>query len=183
MFVCLSQSGPKRRRCVSEAVEIRYILPSAYPLSISPPGTIRILSLFGCFQPPHTDSRIWHSNSDAVNIGLCFDIRNFMQDGTDATPHPSKLQSTDKASQAQDHSSSIVTRYFHAFQELSDLSTLAVQGILHPIDSLSAYVLPSIFLNMFGGISFNPAQDISDLSGKVVLVTGGKRIAACSSCT
>jgi hypothetical protein len=38
------------------------------------------------------------------------------------------------------------------------------------------FLLPELqdsALNMFGGKSFNPAKDISDLSGKVVLLTGG----------
>lgn len=29
-------------------------------------------------------------------------------------------------------------------------------------------------MNLFGGISFNPDEDIPDLSGKVVFVTGGE---------
>lgn len=61
---------------------------------------------------------------------------------------------------------------------LSDLAvagSFASHAILHPLDFYSS-VGPTLNELTFGllGASFEPRRDITDLSGKVIFVTGGK---------
>lgn len=55
-------------------------------------------------------------------------------------------------------------------QDCQDLTRLAASYVLHPVNAVQVY-FPSMW--PFSGISFEPEKDIVDLSGKVVLVTGG----------
>ena len=57
------------------------------------------------------------------------------------------------------------------FSKPSDFRLLLSVAISHPLAAVEI-LLPQ--LDMFGGISFNPDTDIPDLSGKIILVTGGK---------
>ena len=52
----------------------------------------------------------------------------------------------------------------HAFSEL----------FIHPVDTYHAYLPHLNIYELFGGNTFSPEKDIPDLSGKVILVTGGK---------
>ncbi|KAL9041290.1 MAG: hypothetical protein Q9180_001374 [Flavoplaca navasiana] len=60
-----------------------------------------------------------------------------------------------------------------AASETSDLRLLILHGLLHPLDTLWSNLSHLLPLNMFGGKKFRPDQDIPDLSGKVIVVTGG----------
>lgn len=59
------------------------------------------------------------------------------------------------------------------FTELLDFSSLISHSLLHPLSALNTNLPHLNPLNMFGGKSFNPATDIPNLNGKVILVTGG----------
>ena len=56
-------------------------------------------------------------------------------------------------------------------QDLRDLTGLVTSNIFHPFTVIQIY-----FPNMwpFSGATFKPETDIGDLSGKVILVTGGR---------
>lgn len=68
--------------------------------------------------------------------------------------------------------SSRTTSILQASIELFELRYLLLQNLLHPIEAINDY-LPHLVGNMFGGKTFSSATDIPDLSGKVILVTGG----------
>lgn len=57
--------------------------------------------------------------------------------------------------------------------ELTDFYHPILDSLLHPISALNTNLPHLDPYNMFGGKSFNPATDIPDLRGKVILVTGG----------
>ena len=46
--------------------------------------------------------------------------------------------------------------------------------VLHPVDTYQAYLPHLNVYELFGGKTFSPERDIPDLSGKVILVTGGQ---------
>ena len=60
------------------------------------------------------------------------------------------------------------------WQSLSDFTSLG--NIALPVLSEILYTYNHIRMLGFGGASFSPDKDIPDLSGKVVLVTGGRQI-------
>lgn len=60
-----------------------------------------------------------------------------------------------------------------SFLELADFSKVIRHSILHPIEALDTYLPHLNPIKMLGGKTFNPEIDIPDLSGKIVLVTGG----------
>jgi hypothetical protein len=60
-----------------------------------------------------------------------------------------------------------------ALLDIADLRHLVYPLPLHPIEALRAYFPLGYLPVIFGGKSFNPETEISDLSGKVYLVTGG----------
>lgn len=70
--------------------------------------------------------------------------------------------------ESQDHFVLIPTLL--ALLDLLDVRHLIIEALLHPLEAIKAYT-PQ--LNM-GGRTFSPATDIPDLSGKVILVTGGR---------
>ena len=79
----------------------------------------------------------------------------------------SKLDTFNKSSQ-----SSIL----QAVSETYDLRFLLFQTLLHPLDALQSnisHLLPVDMLG-FGGKKFRAEEDIPDLSGKVIIVTGGE---------
>lgn len=45
--------------------------------------------------------------------------------------------------------------------------------IIHPKDIFEAYISNSFLSTVVGAMQFNPDTDIPDLSGKVIIVTGG----------
>jgi hypothetical protein len=59
------------------------------------------------------------------------------------------------------------------FEETVALSSWVLTTLYHPIDAFRAHASYINPFNMFGGASFTPDKDIHDLSGKVLLVTGG----------
>lgn len=63
-----------------------------------------------------------------------------------------------------------------AVSELLDFRPLAFEALLHPIEAIKAYTPQLNMFGLFEGKTFNPGADIPDLSGKVILVTGGRPI-------
>lgn len=61
-----------------------------------------------------------------------------------------------------------------AFATLIYLLTCLLSSILRPVEYLTSVLPHFISRAMFSSKSFNPEKDIPDLSGKVILVTGGK---------
>ena len=59
---------------------------------------------------------------------------------------------------------------FVQLTDLRDLGYLVVDGFLHPLEAWNGY------FTRFKMVKFNPTTDIPDLSGKVILVTGGKSL-------
>lgn len=62
-----------------------------------------------------------------------------------------------------------------ALLDLLDIRHLILEAFLHPIEAVKAYT-PQLSMGLFGSKAFDPATDIPDLTGKVVLVTGGKPV-------
>jgi hypothetical protein len=61
----------------------------------------------------------------------------------------------------------------HALIELADFRKVITDSIFHPIEAFNTYLPHLNPFKMFGAKSFNPETDIPDLSGKIILVTGG----------
>ena len=64
-----------------------------------------------------------------------------------------------------------------ALQTLTDLLEFRhvfFEIVLHPVEAYKAYLPHFDIYDLFGGNSFSPEKDIPDLSGKVILVTGGQ---------
>lgn len=57
--------------------------------------------------------------------------------------------------------------------ELLDLRLLVIEGLLHPVEAVRAYIPHFDIFGLFGGKVFTPEADIPDLAGKIILVTGG----------
>ena len=60
-----------------------------------------------------------------------------------------------------------------ALRDLLDFKHAFYQLILNPVDTCKAYLPPFNPYGLFGGDTFSP-KNIPDLSGKVILVTGGQ---------
>ncbi|KAI4218555.1 MAG: hypothetical protein L6R36_008893 [Xanthoria steineri] len=65
---------------------------------------------------------------------------------------------------------------FQAASETLDLRFLLLQTLVHPLNALQSNLSHLLPLTMFGfgGKKFRPDEDIGDLSGKVVVITGGE---------
>lgn len=63
--------------------------------------------------------------------------------------------------------------FLQATSELLDLRYLLLHSLLHPLQALQSNLFHLFPLNMPGRKSFNAETDIPDLSGKVIMVTGG----------
>ena len=61
-----------------------------------------------------------------------------------------------------------------ALKDLLDFRHAFYEMILNPVETYKAYVPPFNPYGLFGGDTFSPEKDIPDLSGKVILVTGGQ---------
>lgn len=61
-----------------------------------------------------------------------------------------------------------------AASETLDLRLLLLQSLLHPLNALQSNLSHLLPLSMFGGKKFRPDKDIPDLSGKVIVITGGE---------
>ena len=61
-----------------------------------------------------------------------------------------------------------------ALTDLLDFRHAFFELILHPVETYKAYLPHLTIYELFGGNSFSPEIDIPDLSGKVILVTGGQ---------
>ena len=61
-----------------------------------------------------------------------------------------------------------------AITDVLDFRHAFFEFILHPVDTYHAYLPHLNVYELFGGKSFSPEKDIPDLSGKVILVTGGQ---------
>lgn len=61
-----------------------------------------------------------------------------------------------------------------ALRDLLDFRHAFYEMILNPVETYKAYVPPFNPYGLFGGNTFSPEKDIPDLSGKVILVTGGQ---------
>ena len=61
-----------------------------------------------------------------------------------------------------------------ALRDLLDFRHAFYQLILNPVDTCKAYLPPFNAYGLFGGDTFLPEKNIPDLSGKVILVTGGQ---------
>ena len=59
-----------------------------------------------------------------------------------------------------------------AITDLRDFRHAFFELFLHPVDTYHALAHLKVY-ELFGGNSFSPEKDIPDLSGKVILVTGG----------
>ena len=92
---------------------------------------------------------------------------------------PSRSSSTALSSNIQSHTNSRSSIAFSDLAELTDFYHLIVNSLLHPVFALNSNLPHLNPCNMFGGQTFNPATDIPDLHGKVVLVTGGKAPFSC----
>lgn len=60
-----------------------------------------------------------------------------------------------------------------AITDLRDFRHVVFESVLHPVEAYKAYLTNLNAYDLFGGNSFSPEKDIPDLSGKVILVTGG----------
>lgn len=61
-----------------------------------------------------------------------------------------------------------------ALKDLLDFRHAVYELILNPVETYKAYLPPFNSYGLFGGDTFSPEKDIPDLSGKVILVTGGQ---------
>ncbi|KAL8992374.1 MAG: hypothetical protein Q9169_007150 [Polycauliona sp. 2 TL-2023] len=70
-----------------------------------------------------------------------------------------------------------ISSLLQAVSETFDLRYLILQSLLNPLSALRSnlsHLLPrTMFGGMFGGKKFNAEKDIPNLSGKVIIVTGG----------
>lgn len=85
-----------------------------------------------------------------------------------------KDASEDNATKPHSSDAAASSSYLQAFLELIDFGPLILRILLDPVESLYAnvlHVLPAIFRMRNG---FPPKDGNLDLSGKVILVTGGK---------
>lgn len=81
----------------------------------------------------------------------------------------------DRTSHSQSSSLSPTTRdtsLTEAFAELFGLRFLAYQSILHPLEAIETY-LPHLSMFWSASKTFTPDQDVPDLQGRVILITGG----------
>lgn len=89
-------------------------------------------------------------------------FRNASEEDNAVKPHSSIVEEATSSS------------YLQAFSELIDFGPLILRILLDPVESLYAnvpHVLPTRFRR---GNGFPPKDGSLDLSGKVILVTGGK---------
>lgn len=85
-----------------------------------------------------------------------------------------KDTSEDNATMPHSSDAAASSSYLQAFLELIDFGPLILRTLLDPVEFLYAnipHVLPTIFRK---GNRFPPKDGNPDLSGKVILVTGGK---------
>lgn len=61
-----------------------------------------------------------------------------------------------------------------ALRDLLDFRHALYELILNPVETYKAYLPPLSAYGLFGGDAFSPEKDVPDLSGKVILVTGGQ---------
>ncbi len=61
-----------------------------------------------------------------------------------------------------------------AITDLQDFRHVFFEAVLHPVEAYKAYLPHLNVYDFFGSNSFSPEKDIPDLSGKVILVTGGQ---------
>ena len=61
-----------------------------------------------------------------------------------------------------------------ALRDLLDFRHAFYELILNPVETYKAYLPPFNAYGLFGGDTFSPEKNIPDLSGKVILVTGGQ---------
>ncbi len=63
-----------------------------------------------------------------------------------------------------------------AATETFDLRFLLLHSLSHPFNAIQSNLSHLLPLTMFGGAKqFSPDKDIPDLSGKVIIVTGGEQ--------
>lgn len=88
---------------------------------------------------------------------------------------PKSSPPSTSGAQTQADLSAASTSLLDQILPLIEVSGLATAAVLHPIQFLTTYT-PNLrlFNTMFGGLRFAPAADIRSLSGKVILVTGGR---------
>lgn len=58
--------------------------------------------------------------------------------------------------------------------DLLDFRHVFIESVLHPVEAYKAYLPHLNVYGLFGSNTFSPKIDIPDLSGKVILVTGGQ---------
>jgi len=92
---------------------------------------------------------------------------------------PPELGSTILSSNLQSRTNSRNPSVVSDLAELTDFYHLILDSLLHPISALNTNLPHLNPCNMFWGKSFNPATDIPDLRGKVILVTGGQAAFFC----
>lgn len=92
----------------------------------------------------------------------------------DSPPSTTNVKSP-TSSNCHNGSALVTNRSFsYALMELIDFGPLLLQCLLHPVESIHAnipHVIPSIFSRRK---RFSPGDDIPDLGGRIILVTGGE---------
>ena len=61
-----------------------------------------------------------------------------------------------------------------AITDLLDFRHAFLELFVHPVDTYQAYLPHLNVYELFGGNTYSPEKDIPDLSGTVILVTGGQ---------
>lgn len=85
-----------------------------------------------------------------------------------------ELSSTISSSGPQSHTSIRNSSVFSDIAELINFYHFILDSLFHPVSALNTNLPHLNPYNMFWGKTFNPATEISNLSGKVILVTGGQ---------